>query len=236
VANKLGVPIWIGELDCLDPFKTAEVVAEHTSTPVAIFCSPSRRSCEEIRYRLTNLRRKYDNDIILTLVPGKSRRISCLVDCLKRLKDENVPTLVGCSGKKLAAIASKLADGLVLNYCDLRYTGIFTACYAVSLILPSKLYDELILSSAATLSNKLQLSVGFEYIVRNRSRNRLDIPEEIVRLSKILEAHTISGSVDEVVKKITEVLSICDHVILGVPFFRDEESMKHLKTIVNLVG
>ncbi|RUM35136.1 MAG: hypothetical protein DSY33_00320 [Archaeoglobus sp.] len=234
IADRLGIPIWIGELDCLDPFETAKIVAEHTSTPITIFCSPSRRNCNEIKSRLIDLKRKYDNDIILTLVPGRSRKISYLVDCLRWLKDElNVPILVGCSGERLMAIASKFADGLVLNYCDLRPTGVFTACYVASLIMPSRLYNELILSSAAMLSNKLKLNVDFKYIVKNR--DCLKIPKEIAEISKILVDHTISGSVDEVTKKIVRVLNICDHVILGTPFFRDDRSIKSLKTIVNLV-
>lgn len=235
IADRLGIPIWIGELDCLDPFETAKIVADYTSTPIAIFCSPSRRCCDEIRSRLIDLKRRYDNDLILTLVPGRSRKISNIVDCLRKLKvDIDIPIFVGCSGERLMAIASKLADGLVLNYCDLRYKGVFTACYAVSLILPSSLYNELILASAAILSNKLKLNIDFEYIAKNR--DRLKIPKEITKISKILEAYTISGSVDKVVKKIVTALSICNHVILGVPFFRDDRSMRCLKTIVKSVG
>jgi hypothetical protein len=234
IANKLGIPVWIGELDFLNPFETAEIVAEHSSTPIAIFCSPSRRACDEIKSRLIRLRNRFDNDFILALVPGKSRKISSVIECLRRLKEKlDSRIFVGCSGEKLTTVASKLADGLVLNYCDLKAIGRFTACYSVSLVLPSEHYDELLLASAVTLSRRLKLSVDFEYIVRNRGR--LEIPKEIAENAKLLEAYTISGSIEDIAEKISEALSLCDHVILGVPFFRDERSMKSLKAIIDMV-
>ncbi len=254
LADRLGIPVWIGELDCLNPFKTAEIVAENTSSPVAVFCSPSRRSCDEIRRYAVNLRKKYDNDFVLTLVPGKTRKISKFVECMRKLKDRlDIPVLAGCSGKRLIAITSEVADGLVVNYCncldrpdcpdskpdsDSKLSRVFTACYAASLIFEqrsSELYGELILSSAVMLNRRLRLNsdVDFEYIVRNR--DCLKIPEKVKSISKTLEAHTISGSVEEVIRRIVEALRTCNHVIIGSPFFRDEKSVKHLKTIVDTV-
>ncbi len=220
LCNKLYIPIWIGELDTLNPFRTAELLAEYTQTEIIIFCSPSRRSCAEIKSEFERLKKKFDNDFLLALVMGKSKKISTLVHCLRRLKEKLGKVFAGCNGIKLFNAVSNIADGFVFNYRTIFKTYKFKACYAPSLILPSKLDDKLILAARALLG---ELDFG-EIWYKTATDGDLS-----------LLYYTVSGSIGEVAYKVVQALKLYDHVILGVPFFRDEESVKRLPDLLKIV-
>ncbi len=233
LCDGLDIPIWIGELDNLDPFETAEFLAEYTETKMFLFCSPSRRCCEGIRERLERLMRRFDNEFSLVLIMGKGRNVNALVSCVRKLKEKVGRVLVGCNGVKVFNSVHELADGFVFNYRVTFETPKFKACYAPALVLPSEMTKELLISSAVLLSDKLKLGVDFEFV--SKKRGNLDLPRSILENSEILLKHTISGSVEEVATKIVEALRFYDHVILGVPFFMDENSVKSIERIIKLV-
>jgi len=251
-AEKAEVTIWVGELDCLDPFATAELIADHVSVPVAVFCSPYRSGCDEIKSKLKRLK-KFSNEILVTLIPGKSSKISRVIECAEKLKNElDIPVFVGCSGKNITRCASRIADGVIFNYAHSVHIGwmkkylendVFTACYAPSLVLPSNHYNELILAAAIIAgSSKIpgefkpisQSKIDFEYIMRNRGS--LELEEDIAIHSNYLRKFfTASGSVEDIAFRIIELLHLCDHVIMGSPFFRDSKSVDNLEKIVKIV-
>ncbi len=233
LCDRLGISIWIGELDNLDPFETAKFLAEYTEKEMFLFCSPSRRSLAEITFKLERLRSRFDNDFSLVLVMGKSKKVKPFVRSVRLLKEKLGNVLVGCNGVKVFNSVHELADGFVFNYGVKFETDKFKACYVPALVLPSEMKKELLMSSAVLLSDKLKLGVDFEFV--SRSRGNLDLPRSILENSGILLKHTISGSVEEVAKRIVEALRYYDHVILGVPFFMDENSVKSIERIIKLV-
>lgn len=193
--------------------------------------------------------------------PKKALEVT--IDCIKYLKKHlSVPVLAGCSSPIITRRSSKIADGILFNYIKSEYIKwissfvkrkLFTAAYGPSLILPSEFFEDLLIASAIVVSSKAFVKeFGFDELfekigqidfqklveVRQMGRSIKHLPDyEILDRysSTLLENFTISGEVDKVACRIQDLLKYCNHVILSDPFFRDNNSMKALKHIVDFV-
>ncbi len=229
VCDKLGIPIWIGETNSLNPFKTAESLAEYAESKMFLFCSPSRRSLQEIIGSLNELREKFDNEFSVVFVMGRSRSVKSFVEFVRDFKEKVGGVLVGCNGYRVFEAVHGVADGFAFNYGVKFSTNKFKACYAPALVFPSEMTNELLMSSAVISG----MNIDFEFISKNR--DRLEVPKDIAEKSEVLLRYAICGDLKEVVAKITDALRFYDHIILGNPFFRDSRSVRALKRIVEVL-
>ncbi len=189
------------------------------------------------------------------------KAVDAVVKCVEVAKNElDIPVLVGCSSPKITSYASKIADGILFNYVYPAYLQwimkfmekvVFTAAYGPSLILPSPYYQDLLLAAAIVMGSsraflrefKLEevhrelTSVDFASLIKARqSGTDLEKLPEFRILEKhsklLMERFTISGCVDSVRKRIQSILEVCDHVVLGDPYFRDAKAVEMLKDVV----
>lgn len=189
------------------------------------------------------------------------KAVDAVMKCVETAKKElKIPVFVGCSSPKITRYASKIADGILFNYVHPTYLqwimkhmekDTFTAAYGPSLILPSPYYQDLLLAAAIVMgsskaflrefklenAHKELTSVDFASLIKARQSGAdLEKLPEFRILEKhsilLMERFTISGSVDSVREKIQTILRICDHVVLGDPYFRDAKAVKMLKDVV----
>ncbi len=184
--------------------------------------------------------------------------------CLERLRRElDVPVFCGCSSPIITARASTIADGILFNYghpehlrwiCGFVKREIIRVAFAPALILPSKFEQDLLLACAivSCSSRRFVKKFGFENMCHDISRldfgrlismrqKGLDLFEcdEFKTILKyrdvLLDRFCISGSLSDVRKRIVDLLEICDHVVLGDPFFRDAKAVELLKAITQYI-
>ncbi len=177
--------------------------------------------------------------------------VEVTLKCLKLLKSKlDIPIFCGCSSPIITRRSSKIADGILFNYGYpdfLRWIVQFMeedtlkVAYAPALILPSEFEQDLLLACAivSCSSKKFVEEFGFQEMcgdfasldfkrliaVRQKGGDleKLEEFERILRYKDVLlEKFCISGDLDDVKIRIKELLKICDHVVLGDPFFRDK--------------
>lgn len=265
LAEKAGINvIWIGEFEFFkDPFYVAEIVGENSSLYIGLILSPLRRTCGEIVDQLKLLTKKYDN-ILLGLIPGSFSNPRDAVDAVVRCAEVvSVPVFIGCSSPRITQVAAKLADGILFNYVYPTYIqwikqnmekDIFTAAFGPSLLLPSSFYQDLLLAAAIVMGSskaflkafelekiyKNFLSIDLSALIKARQNgvnleelSEFELFKEYSRL--LIEKFTISGNLKSIVERINDLLKLCNHIVLGDPFFRDVRAVKLLKDIVNAV-
>ncbi len=249
IAEKAVKRVWIGELEFFrDPLEVAKLVEDCSSLEVCVLLSPSRRRCEEI----VRIARKYP----VGLIPGKSRNLSGFITCLEKVRKTGKEVYVGCSGKKIAEVTCRLSDGILANYVHpeyIKWLGDFNsvAAFGPALVLPSRFYEDLLIAAAMVMGSNAsfidhfnlsevqeELShVNFEELIKTRGRGEsVRNLDDFRRVEKhknlLLERFTVSGSVEDSVRKIQNLLDVCNHVVLGDPFFRDLKAMEKLSEIV----
>ncbi len=264
VAEKNNLFVWIGENELFrDPFEVAMLILEHVSVPIGFsIVSPLRRSCDEIAERVKAVERRCE-EVVIGVGPGRFRdrreALRITVECVRRLKDvTDVPVYCGCSSPRITEITSKIADGIIFNYCNPRYVSwissflsrdVVKVSIGPSLILPSEMEQDLLLACAIVSCSSPKfvevfnvegicrdLSVDFQMLIRERHNGKdLRMFEEFGRIEGhrefLLKNFSISGDVDEVSRRIGELLKVCDHVILGDPFFRDKNSLMSIPSL-----
>ncbi|MFN3384567.1 MAG: hypothetical protein ACK401_06710 [Archaeoglobaceae archaeon] len=112
--------------------------------------------------------------------------------------------------------------------------------YGPALILPSEFEEDAALASAIVLKGVekrfgVNLNEDLKRLVDLR-RKRISIANSSVFSMKefLIEKFAIAGNFEEVSSRIRELLRVCDHVVLSDPFFRDQNSMKALKSLVRV--
>jgi len=250
IAEEAGVrEIWIGEHELFrDPVKVAKEIEYETNSEINLLLSPSRRRCSEIM----KIAKKYR----IALISGRSREIKPFILCLEKVRKVADEIYAGVSGKKITELASKYADGLLLNYVHIKFVewiknfmkrNIPVSAFGPCLILPSHFYEDLLVASAVVMkSNSVFLKTfgldvlskeipeDFSRMIRTRQAGKsVKVLPEFKPIEKysgtLLELFTISGSFKEVFGRISQLLKLCDNVVLGDPFFRDIDSLNSLK-------
>ncbi len=220
--------------------------------------SPLRRSCSDIIERIRNLMNKAEILVGVAPGTFKNPKLAVEITlkCLERLRELNIPLFCGCSSPIITSKASAIADGILYNYGHpehLRWISSFEVrevirvAFAPSLILPSEFEQDLLLACAivACSSGKFVRAFGFEYMcrylskldfgelisIRQRGGNLFECVEfrTILNYRKVLlDRFSISGDIRSVRRRIRDLLYICDHVVLGDPFFRDSRSLESI--------
>jgi len=186
--------------------------------------------------------------------------VDVTLKCLRRLKEElDVPVFCGCSSPIITSKASTIADGILFNYAHpehLRWIfgflkgDVVKVSFAPSLVLPSDFEQDLLLACAivSCSSRRFVEEFGFAKMcyelskldflglisMRQRGANLFEC-EEFRRILKyrdvLLERFAICGDLGEIRRKIEDLLEMCDHVVLGDPFFRDARSVETLELL-----
>jgi 5,10-methylenetetrahydromethanopterin reductase len=208
-----------------------------------------------------NLQDVYGNRFALGLAPGDIRGLkitgaltkhplqkvkNCIREVRKKFPDSStLPIYVGASGPKMVEIASKMADGVLLNYVypefiswALRYFKdgpCRKAAYGPTLLKPEEKNIELLRVSAAIVlsgGNKTFLrEFGLEEtasevngILHKRQFHKLRMYDDL-----LLSKFAISGSLCEVEERVDELkhLGICQ-VVFATPLCRDVASIKKI--------
>lgn len=182
------------------------------------------------------------------------------VRCLEKLKEKlDTPIFCGCSSPLITSKASKIADGILFNYGYpefLRWISRFAereiikVAFAPSLILPSDFEQDLLLACAIVSCSSRKFVEEFGFVgmckdfaeldfgrlisIRQRGENlsKVDEFKTILKHREVLlDKFSISGNLSDVKKRTSDLLRICDHVVLGDPFFRDGKAVEVLKSI-----
>ena len=123
---------------------------------------------------------------------------------------------------------------------------VYKVAYAPSLILPSDFEMDLLIACAMVSCSNKAFVKTFKYDNMCREFSKLDflrvivdrkrlnaIPDEIKRYREVLiDRFAIAGNVERFTQRLREILKICDHVVLGDPFFRDPNSVKQFEKIL----
>ena len=191
------------------------------------------------------------------------KAMNVTIECVNFLKRHtDLPIVVGCSSPIITQKSSEIADGILFNYVKVEFINwissfakkeVFFAAYGPSLILPSNFFEDLLIASAIVISSETFVKkfgfeklfeeikqVNFQELIRVRQEGKSvksikDFGILVKHSKTLLENFTISGSINNVIKKINDLLKVCNHVILSDPFFRDINSMNSLKRIVKSV-
>ncbi len=222
----------------------------------------AQKDCERILSGVEELRKRYGDRFVVGVGAGNYKSpkegYRRLRECLDLLRDAKFPVVVGASSPMTASLSNEV-DGVLFNSVKeefiswlLRYTQTaFKAAYGPALILPSNNEEDLLLAAAIVFTGSKKLIEQFKFENAAKDLSRVDIMY-LVKLrwegrsikdgegAEILFRHgdfllqnfTISGSVEEVKARIKSLLSLCDHVVLADPFFRDMESVRRLKDVV----
>ena len=218
--------------------------------------SPLRRSCDKILERLDNLVNEFGDRFILALSPGDARKgaVDAILKCISMAKDRGFAVMAGCSGKKITRRASEVADGILFNYVfpeHIKWISrflerkIFTAAYGPALLLPSPFFQDLLIACAIVMGSNKQFLKEFGYLKTHNEISRVSIDEMIVLRQNgydisrhpdslllmkhsqfLLDRFSICGSVSDIRERISDLLKLCDHVILGDPAFRDRKGFE----------
>ncbi len=254
--------VWIGESDFFkSPFHVAELFLDSTDLIVGFGILRAGR-CESIIRGLRNLER-YGDRIIVGISAGDGGRVSTAVDCIKKVKERfDLPVLGGGTGKGSISAISRVADGMLLNHVSPEHvrwavrhsTSHFNAAYGPALSLPSEYEQDLILATALVMgsSRGFLSEMGYDEIFDElRTVNLMDLIErrqkgenlnadaDFEKLLEyrdfLLERFSVAGSTEQISEKISQLLKICDHVVLGDPFFRDGDFDRKLAEILKIL-
>ena len=217
--------------------------------------SPLRRSCSEIIEKVRCLMKKADVLVGIAPGSFEDPKLAIEITlrCLERLRELETPLFCGCSSPLITSKASAIADGILYNYGHpehLRWISSFEVrevirvAFAPALILPSEFEQDLLLACAivACSSKRFMREFGFEAMCMDfaeldfgrlisirQSGGDLFECERFKTILKyrgiLLDRFSISGDVASVRRRIKDLLDICDHIVLGDPFFRDPRSL-----------
>ncbi len=251
IAENAGVKvIWIGDFD-FNPFLTAEILARETKVLIGFgVLSVTKRNCEEILREIESLELRFGQRFLVGIGAGEFRdpkeATKKVLNCLQMLKPRKV--FAGCSSPKITKLSSRIADGILINYvhpelvanlASLIQNGMRIA-YGPALLLPSELEEDVALASAIVLKGVekrfgVKIDEDLRKLVDLRRKRASIASSSIFRMRDfLLEKFAITGNFEEVSSRIRELLRVCDHVVLSDPFFRDQNSMKALKSLVRL--
>lgn len=254
--------VWIGESDFFkSPFHVAELFLENTDLKVG-FGILRAGSCENVLRNLERFR-GYEDRILVGIAAGDGGSVAGAVECIERVKARfSFPVLGGGTGKKSILTISKIADGMLLNHISpehVRYavrlsSSGFNAAYGPSLALPSEFEQDLILATALVMGSSRQFLREMGYLHVYEKLKKVNLPELIERRQRgedlygvadfetllkfrefLLERFSIAGSPETLAGKIAELLRVCDHVVLGDPFFREKDFDRKLSDILEIL-
>ncbi|ADB57138.1 hypothetical protein Arcpr_0062 [Archaeoglobus profundus DSM 5631] len=251
--------MWVGYNPLFkDPFYVADLIADYVDF-VGFGVVTVDFGCKDILRRFRNLVEEHrDTTFALGIGAGELRGYSGLkavLDCLKSLRKEVDLLFCGCSGPKITSEASKIVDGILFNYAHPEHLSwiigflkreVYKVAYAPSLILPSEFEFDLLIACAMVSCSNRNFVKTFKYDGMCREISKLDflrviadrkslnvIPDEIKRYKDVLiDKFAIAGDFESLVGRLKEVLKICDHVVLGDPFFRDPNSVEQFEKIL----
>ncbi|ADC66091.1 conserved hypothetical protein [Ferroglobus placidus DSM 10642] len=253
--------IWIGENPLfIDPFKVAEIVAENFEHLVGFGVLTPRKRAEEIYENFKRLEKDYGERFVLGVASG-GFKLKDYEKFLKKLKEKFDEFLCGVTWLKSYEIAKKYCSGILLNHVHPKHVEVFKdydgfkAAYGPALILPSEFYQDLIIACSIVMQTSKDFLKKFSYyksyekikevrieeLIKKRQRGEnLENNSEYEKLKaaaeKILEFFTISGKLEDVSNRVKELLSLCDHVVLGDPFFRDKKSVERVSLLLSRLG
>ncbi|WP_457549669.1 hypothetical protein [Archaeoglobus sp.] len=251
--------VWVGYNPLFkDPFYVADLIADYVDF-VGFGVVTVDFGCKEILRMFGNLVKEHkDTTFALGVGAGELRGhfgLKAVLNCLKFLRKKVDLLFCGCSGPKITSEASKIVDGILFNYAHPEHLNwiigflkreVYKVAYAPSLILPSEFELDLLIACAiVSCSNKAFVKI-FKYddmcgefskldflrVIADRKRLNV-IPDEIKRYGDVLiDRFAIAGDFESLVGRLKEILKICDHVVLGDPFFRDCRSAKFFESIL----
>ncbi len=190
--------------------------------------------------------------------PKKALEVT--VRCLEKLKEKlDIPIFCGCSSPIITAKASKIADGILFNYGYPEFLKwisrfaereIIKVAFAPALILSSDFEQDLLLACAIVSCSSRKFVEEFGFVkmckdfaeldfgrlisIRQRGADLFEVDDfkTILKYRDVLlDKFSISGNLSDVKKRVKDLLKICDHVVLGDPFFRDGKAVELLKSI-----
>lgn len=250
--------VWIGEAaEYMHPFPIMALVSQETQT-IKVgtgIISPQLNRCYHIITAFQTLRAIYGDRFVAGLAPGDHRdlRITgastshplqkvrrCVAEFRKMT---TMPIYVGASGPKIIETASKIADGVLLNYVFpefLQWTlGFFreSSCrrvaYGPALLKPDMKNLELLRISAAIVlggANKAFLeefglkdvASAVNGVLEKRQFHRLKNYDDL-----LLEKFAIYGSLREVEERVEKLRALgMDQVVFATPLCRNLASVK----------
>ncbi|MBE8538884.1 hypothetical protein [Geoglobus acetivorans] len=261
-AERVVDTVWVGDSDFFrSPFQVAELIAENTDLNVGFGILRSTK-CQNIISELERFR-KYGDRIIVGIAAGDGGSIGMVERCIRKIKERyGFPVVAGGTGKIAIRTLSKTADGFLLNHISpehvtwaLRHSSAkFNAAYGPALIFPSEFEQDLILAAALVMgSSKSFLSeMGYRDVFEHVAR--IDLLKLILKRQKgadlggesdfiellqhrdfLMEKFTLSGTQRTFVKKLSELMTIVDQVILSDPFFRDENFDEKLAKVLKIL-
>ncbi|WP_456477679.1 hypothetical protein [Geoglobus ahangari] len=251
--------VWVGESDFFrSPFHVARLILENTNLNVG-FGILRAGGCERALQNLKELL-DYEGRIFVGIAAGDGGRVSHALECIKLLKEKlPFPVLGGGTGRRSIDKLSRVADGMLLNHVSPQHVrwaaGIssseFNAAYGPALILPSEFEQDLLLAAALVMGSSVGFLREMGYLSVYDELKRIDLMSLIERRQKgedlsdvqdyrllmryksfLLDRFTLSGDLQTVADKTAELLKVCDHVVLGDPFFRDENFDRKLAELL----
>ncbi len=260
--ERLRIPVWIGDNELFkDPFYVADLLADHVPV-LGFGVISINRGCLNILRNIEFLINEYrDTVFLLGIGAGRfkdsKKALMDVIECLRILRSRlGISIFCGCSSPIITRKSSEIADGILFNYGYpdflswilkfLKRRDIYKISYAPALILPSEFeYDLLIACSIVSCSSKrfikefgfhnmyCELSrLDFKDVIIRRKRGE-PVDERIMKYGDVLkDKFAIAGDYSSFLNRILSLLNMCDHVVLGDPFFRDENSMRFLKKII----
>ncbi len=250
--------VWVGYNPMFkDPFYVADLIADYVDF-LGFGVLTVDIGCRNILESFENLRNSHRDTRFALGIGSGSRSIRETLNCLKFLRDKVDFLFVGCSGPKITAESSKIADGILFNYAHPEYLrwissfvkrDVLKVAYAPALILPSEFEKDLLIASAIVSCSSGEFVRRFGYVDMCKTFSKLNfgevilmrkrfnfVPKEIEEYRDVLiERFSIAGEFDRFVWKIREILKVCDHVVLGDPFFRDRSSSDLYDRIISQV-
>lgn len=251
--------VWVGESDFFkSPFHVARLILENTNLNVGFGILRAGR-CRDAFQNLKGFV-SYEGRVFVGIAAGDGGRISHAIDCIRLLREKlPFPVLGGGTGRRSIARLSTIADGMLLNHISPHHvrwavrmsSSSFNAAYGPALILPSKFEQDLLLAAALVMGSSMGFLMEMDYLdvyERLRSVNLMELIErrqkgedlsevQDFRLllkykSLLLDRFTLSGDLQVVADKTAELLKLCDHVVLGDPFFREDNFDKRLAELL----
>lgn len=251
--------VWVGyNPNFRDPFQIADLISDYVSF-VGFGVVPVDYNCSKILENFREVVKRHRDTVFALGVGAGSLRgyegLKKVIDCLKILRRYVDFLFCGCSGPKITRESSKIVDGILFNYAHpehlkwiVRFVEreIIKVAYAPSLILPSEFEKDLLLACAiVACSNAFVKRYNkIEDLSRINFTEAIKDYKKFGKIPKVIEKHrdfliekfAISGKFDDFVEKVRKILEICDHVVLGDPFFRDLNQINIITHINSLLS
>lgn len=253
--------IWVGEDPrFMHPFPVLAAVAEATGR-VKIgsgIMSPFLNRCVHMAWGFQALREAYGDRFVIGIAPGDRqglRRVGIqargvqdrMRRCLLRLKALGFRVFLGASEPGLIALGS-LGDGVLLNYVNPEYVkwalgfakdSRSVAAYGPALLLPDETNVEALLLAAATVAagSNAAFQRAFdleERVEKIRGILRRRKYEELWKHRDfLLNAFTLSGSLEEIASRIRELGKLgVKQVVFGYPAGNSLRSLRELGSLL----